>query len=156
MFEETDVLTARGSDGHRSCSRHPSRRAVTLFEMIISLGVAGVLSASMVPMLRWSHLQQRASDRRIVAQEEVRNVMERVAVLPWSELKEETVKEWKLSPEVAAQLPDSQLTIRVDDQAEATPPARRVQVELTWRVGQQTTAPVRVTSWFHPPAGENP
>lgn len=127
------------------------RRGVTLFEMVITLGVVGVLTGLILPTMRWMNLQQRESERRVAAQEEVRNVVERAAVLPWDELRQEVVKEWKVSPDVANRLPEPQLKVAVDDQPDTAPPARRLHVELTWKAGASATAtPVRVTAWFHP------
>lgn len=149
----------RGLPARRKLTRHAAprnRRGTTLFELLITLGVVGVLSASIVPMLRWSNLQQRESERRMVAQEEVRNVLERAAALPWDELRQDVVEAWKPSG-AAAQLPEPRLVVRVDDLPEESPPARRVRAELSWNMGSQRPAlPVRVTAWFYPPPEERP
>jgi type II secretory pathway pseudopilin PulG len=124
---------------------------VTLFETVIALSVVGVLAALIVPTIRWINLRQRESERRVAAQEEVRNVVERAAMLPWDELRQEVVAGWKVSSNIENRLPDPRLKVTVDDQPDAAPPARRLHVELTWKAGaEQSSAPIRLTAWFHP------
>jgi Tfp pilus assembly protein PilV len=134
------------------------RRGVTIFEMTIALLLAGVVLAGMAQLLAALASHRRESERRLAAIHEAANQMERLAVLPWSELTPEATAAWKLSQEAADALPAGELTVSISDAelpVEAPPAARRVEVEVAWRNSAGPMVdPVRVVAWRFPQEGQ--
>jgi hypothetical protein len=86
---------------------------------------------------------------------ETANLMERVSVLPWDELDEETVGAIELSAEARQGLSEPQLVIAVSTTDE-TPPSKRIEIQLDWldQAGVRVQ-PVQLVAWkFQAPLAE--
>lgn len=128
-----------------------ARRAFTLVEVIVSSILLATVVVTVAPLLGWVAAERRAAAQRQFAMQEAENLMERITLLDWTELTSDRLAQWDLSSEAAEVLPDRQLTATVEE-VPGPPPARRVQIVLTWqnRAGE-TVSPVRLTSWFFRP-----
>lgn len=133
------------------------RRGFTIVEMIVTMMILGALAAAVVPTLRWVNLQRTETERRLIAQQEAGNLLERAATVPWNELGPETGKDWPLSPEGVAALPGGRVVVSVQEEAGASPATKAVRVEVHWTSSvRRSEAPVQVTAWFARPAEGNP
>lgn len=131
-------------------SSFPARRsrAFTLLEVILAATLLAMLLVASVQMLRALSASRRASERRTVALEAVQAVSDQISNIPWSELSPRSAERVAVPDPLRGFLPDSMLTVTVND--EAQPTAKRIQVELTWKGPDGAVAPVRVTSWAFP------
>jgi len=109
----------------------------------------GVLMMIVTPLLGVVIKQRQAAERRLVAHEEVANVMERLTQQPWDELTPQKVKDVAVSSAAAALLDDAELAVTVTA-VDESPAAKRVAVELNWiDSSRNAAAPVRLTSWVY-------
>ena len=124
------------------------RRGISLIELIAAAALLTVLLLVLAHVLALVSVQRRASDRRMLAVEEVANVMEQIAVREYEELLVDQPFEIPLSDAAQKSLPDAQLTIEISPTEMQPPTGKRITVELVWqnRAGQ-TNGPVRLTAW---------
>lgn len=85
--------------------RPPHRRGVTLLELIVALFVLTTAMTAIVQLLAVSARQRRLLEERRVALAEIANQAERIALLPWNELKANDSPAWDLSLESRKALP---------------------------------------------------
>ncbi len=123
-------------------------RGITLVEVVASAALLTILLAVLAHVLTIVAMQRRSGNRRLLAVEEVANVMERIALRQYDELQEEQPPKVPLSDEAQRSLPGAALTIEVSPEGTRPPLGRRVTVQLTWenRSGQ-TNRPVRLSAW---------
>lgn len=125
------------------------RRGSLLVELLACGALLGVALGTAIPTLRWVIHQRKATDVREAAMLEIGNLMERVTGLDWNELTTERAGQFKLSPEIASQLNESQLTIAVESDADDAA-AKIVRINLTWDDAPSRPArPVRLTTWVY-------
>jgi Tfp pilus assembly protein PilE len=125
------------------------RRGSMMVELLACGALLGVVLSTAIPALRWAIHQRKFTEEREAAMLEVDNLMERVTALDWGELTTERAAEFRLSAAVAAQLPESQLTIAVEHDA-ADNAAKIVRINLTWDDASARSAPpVRLTGWVY-------
>jgi type II secretory pathway pseudopilin PulG len=124
------------------------RRGITLVEVVASAALLTVLLAVLAHVLVIVAMQRRSGNRRLLAVEEVANVMERIALRQYDELQADQPPEIPLSDEALRSLPGAALTIDVSPEGTQPPLGKRVTVQLTWenRSGQ-TNRPVRLSAW---------
>ncbi len=132
------------------------RTGTTLLDVIsAAVAVATLVTLSVQIAASTSH-ERREGERRVRAQIEAANAMERINALAWSELSPDKKLPIELGEAARQSLPGALLKIDVQavDATADAPAARRVRVELTWhdRAGQ-TVKPVQLTQWFYPPRG---
>ena len=128
-----------------------NRRGIYLLEM----SVAGVLLlAFMALCVRYfavTAAHALALDKRQAAQGEAANAMERISIMPWTDLTAEGLAKISLSPEAKLALPDGELKIDVADE-DQKPEARRITVSIRWQDnGGQWVQPVRLAAWRYKP-----
>jgi Tfp pilus assembly protein PilE len=135
------------------------RRGITFLELLVAVVMLVALLAVLAQILAVVAGQRRHAARRLLAVEEVANVMERVAALHFKQLETEQLDGISLSAKAAESLPEAQLTVEVTPDQTGPSSAKRVTVELIWknRAGQ-TNRPVRLTAWRYPDgvAGASP
>ena len=135
--------------------RHPAlRTAFTVTETVVACVILGALLTVSGQMLRAVVQQRRAADLRTCAVWEATNQMEQITLEAYDELTPENLARRELSPEVARQLRDGELTVSVEP-VEA-PAGKRLTVEVRWRgMGGGTARPVRLVSWMYRPVEES-
>lgn len=152
---KTCRLPPCGLPGHRRHSRlirpttHQGRAGFTLFEMIATGVLLGVLMVVTVPALRWIALERRADQRHRQALAEASNIMERLAAEPWERITNEDLQNSQLAAPIRRQLPEAQLRVALHESADA-PTAKQIALELSWNdhTGKQV-APVRLSVWIY-------
>ncbi|MEX2176067.1 MAG: hypothetical protein WD872_17025 [Pirellulaceae bacterium] len=127
------------------------RRAGTLLEVTIALMILLVAVGGLATLLTTAAAHRRVGEQRRLAQQEVANRAERIALLSWDELTPESLAAQSLSDEVAAAVPNARLQLVMDEEAEA-PRSKRVRIELHSKDSAGlSTQPAGLTVWKHPP-----
>lgn len=157
----------------------PRHRGFTMIEMVAAGAMLVVLLAVSMQFFQASAVHRRMTRQRELAIQEVANLMERLAAIPWQDLTAEKANQVQLSELARNSLPGAQLTIEVSQPAEKPsdgkaaakpvaakaadgkpsleePPAKRILVALAWedasrRLGQ----PIRLTAWRYRNGGGN-
>ena len=111
---------------------------------LVVLSVAMILVAQMVAAVGTQH---RMAEQNALAQQEAANLMERLFVMPWTELTQETASQLSLSARCRQQLPDASLNLKVVP-GNGPPVGRQLTIEIAWR-GRDGghVRPVRLTAW---------
>jgi hypothetical protein len=126
---------------------------------LLELAVAGVLLAGFaVVCLKFFAAQVRhrlALAERHVAQQELANLMERLAARPYEDLSTEALAGEKITPRTASVLSNANLKIEVA--ADGPPSGKRITLRITWP-GIDPAAPltVQLTSWRYPASSPSP
>jgi hypothetical protein len=127
------------------------RRAFTVLEVTIALGVFAVLLLLVGQTVGLVAQQRRIAERRELAARTAENVMESVFARPWSELTAERLAEIPLPEEVAGELPGAALLVKVTEQ-DGPPKARRIEVEVSWHdAAGAVSRPARLVAWRYEP-----
>lgn len=127
------------------------RRGVSIVEMIATAMLIGVAMTAALPLLGQAGVQSRTADQYLIAQLEVANVMERIAVDPRRELRElGDASAVTISGTAGEHLPDARLQVHAAD-LPGPPASLRVAVELSWTdLAGEKVGPVRLVKWFFP------
>lgn len=124
-----------------------TRRGMMMMELIVACVLLGTLLAVCVQMLSAVASQRRAAERRQCAMQELGNVMERIAVRPWSKLSTATLVGEKPAAAVAALLPEADLKIEVVAMPNE-PEAKRITAILCWQEGEgRPVARAALSTW---------
>jgi hypothetical protein len=124
--------------------------------VIIALLILGVAVTSLAKLLSAAAAQRRASEQRRLALQEVANLAERIALIPYGEVSTENLAALKPSGELLAAVPLARLTATQSPQA-GPPEHKRVRLEVLWTdAAGQPVDPVGLTLWKHPPAEATP
>jgi Tfp pilus assembly protein PilV len=131
-------------------NRLPARRGgLTLIEVLVTAVLLAAAISTAVPLLGWMAAEHRSAERHQWALQELNNVLERFAQLPWANITPEAAREQTLSLEGAQRLPGGELKLLVDDLA-TTPASKRLRAEVRWRgASGELTAPLRLTAWIY-------
>ena len=123
-----------------SLSVKPTRAGVSLLEVVIALGLLGVITVSITQLSMRVHRYRRNSDQRRVALREAANLMEMLHA------KVEQKDSLKLSTEVVQALPKARLRITVDPEREGK--AQRLAIEIRWKdTSGLDVTPVILVAW---------
>lgn len=127
------------------------RPGTTLIELLVAIGVLSSLITITLPMCVKIMRVRQLHRQRLVAVEALANQMDRLTLLPASEVQGQT-GELTLPVHLANQLDDASLQLAIVREA----PATRLRLSLTWRdrMGNMTQ-PVTLTGWIYP-RGESP
>jgi type II secretory pathway pseudopilin PulG len=130
---------------------HPvQRRAMTLLEIAVALGLLGMLMSVSVQMLRVMGERQRAAERRGAATQTVQALTEQLSNMPWEHLTAQAADAVEIPAAMSARLPGSRLSVAVIEESEPIV-AKRVTVELRWNGPRgQPARPMRLTTWVYP------
>ena len=124
-------------------------RGVTILELIVTLGLLGVMLATLAPTLTWVHAQRRAANQRELATQELANLLERFMSHPWEEIISENTSEIELVTEIAARLPNAELIATVTEDSNE-PISKQVKLELDWTNPQgDRVRPIRLSAFVH-------
>jgi type II secretory pathway pseudopilin PulG len=128
-----------------------TRRGMTLIELTVAGVIIGTVLVVGLQMLTVVAAQRRGVDQQQLATLELANVMERVAVRPWSELTPQAAAEETLSPAIRSQLSNAELKVDVST-SDAEPDAKRIVASLRWqgRAGVMLP-PLTITTWKYRP-----
>jgi prepilin-type N-terminal cleavage/methylation domain-containing protein len=130
------------------------QRGVTLFELMVALVVMTTAMMAIVQLLAMVASQRRMIEQRRAALTEVANQAERIALLPWNELRPETTAAWEFSAESRTALPQGTATMEIQEETE---PANSRRIRLLVRspnaVGQMIEL-ADLTVWKFTPGGE--
>ena len=144
--------------------RHPPnhrtfRRGYGLVEVALScLMLAAALSLSLVGISRMT-VERQTIDRRVRADQEAANALERFLRLPWDKRTAESAKSITLDEAARSRLPGWTMSAKVVEQA--GPSAGRkvvIEVRRETKPGDTTAeAPIRLVAWTYPtPKGSDP
>lgn len=123
------------------------RNAFTLAETVVACIILATAFAVSVQMLVAAAAQHKAMERGRVALLEAGNVLERLAVQPWSKLNADGLSEWKISPEADGVLPGGKLKIQVEP-ASDDPAGKRIAVTVFYNSKKNQPAhAVRLVTW---------
>lgn len=130
------------------------RRGVTLVDAMAALVAVGTLVSISLQIAASASYERREFQRRLFAEVEAANALERASALKWEEVSPSAPLPIELSAAARETLPQGSLKIDVMalDASDLAPAARKVRVEVGWkdRAGQ-AAKPVRLTKWLYPP-----
>lgn len=133
-----------------------TRRGYMLMETMAGAAVLAVLITICLQMFASLSISRRAAERRAMALQEAANTIERVSALSWDEITSEKLATMTMTPSVQELLVGGALKLTLRP-VETAPPAKQVQVEITWRNDTGgTDAPVRLNYWFYAQPGGSP
>ncbi len=123
-----------------------------MVEMMAGAAILVALLAVSMQFLHATAIYRRATRQREVAIQEVANLMERLAAVPWQELTPEKVRQVELSEPARHELPGAKLTIEVgpspDDPSADKSSAKRIAVALAWEdQSRRLGRPIRLSAW---------
>ena len=126
-----------------------ARRGSLLLETTVAIVILAAAIVAVAHTMAVLSVQRQSAERQSLATQEAANLMERIYVLPASEITPKKVAELKLSPTCRERLPEATLDIAVESLG-AEPPAKRISIEIEWTGhGGVRCQPVRVTAWKH-------
>ncbi len=133
------------------------RRAFTLVESIIALGVLTASVAVAAELVAWAIGERVRTDNRADAAEAAANVLEDARGRGWDAVTPEWAAAQKLPDSLAARLPDGRLAAAVEPEA-GRPRVKRVTVTVEFGVGNRgPQPPVTLAALFAArTAGEKP
>jgi hypothetical protein len=140
---------------HIPMHRRRDRRGLSVLEVTAALLIVAFAMTGLTQMLSLSAAQRRASETRRLAQEEVANQAERIALLAWDETTEERLTAQEISEGLRTLLPSAKLSLALTEEA-GPPLARRIDIAVVWVAADGEVDPVRLTVWKHQPAEARP
>ena len=139
------------------------RRGMTGLEVTIALGLLAMGMALTAEVFTLCARQHLAGEQLLVAQWEAANVLEHLAGLRYAEVTPEAVQAIQPSSQLQATLPAAQLHVTITnsaesnagaDAAEAGPPHKRIEVEVTWPAEEGPPRRIGLTAWKFPTSSE--
>ncbi len=138
----------------RKISWRGLRTGVALIEITLALSLSIVLALLVVQLLATTALQRRVLDRRVIALQQVANLLEEVALCSYEIVTLAQLEKIGLAPDAQHLLPQASVHWALTETSD-TVAAKRVTVTLTWvGAGNRHERPVRLTAWRYQP--ENP
>lgn len=135
--------------------RRRDRSGLSVLEVTAALLIVAFAMTGLAQMLSLSAAQRRASETRRLAQEEVANQAERIALLAWDETTEERLKAQEISEGLRTLLPSARLSLALTEEV-GPPLGRRIDIAVVWMAADGEVDPVRLTVWKHQPAEASP
>ncbi len=125
-------------------SSHP-RRGTTIIEVIVACSLLGSLMLFIVPSAIRNGRLQRVIRQDRIAMDEVTNQLDRLARLPWNQIKPEVAR---LTPSefALAGLPNPILSGTLRDSEEGY----RLALEISWNSTGRNVAPLTMATWIYP------
>ena len=133
--------------------KHPeseiaNRSAFTLIETGVAMAILAVAMLLVVQIGYWSMRERASSAARFAAIEHVANVLEAARCTPWESLTDEWAESQRVPDDLADQLPEAALAVKVDLDA-SQPLTKRVIVELRWMMVEGVEVkPLRMEGLF--------
>jgi hypothetical protein len=131
--------------------RRRDRGGLSVLEATAALLIVGFAITGLAQMLSLSAAQRRTSESRRLAQEEIANQAERIALLAWNETTAEKLQSQEISEGMRAFVPSAKLSLELTEEA-GPPLARRIEIAVVWIAAEGEVEPVRLTVWKHQPA----
>lgn len=127
-----------------------ARSGFMLLELTISLAILATILVIVAQTSLWSFKERWRSRCRHTAQELAANLMEAARAQPWHAIPAWAARH-KLPKEYETSLPEGRLVVRLDDD-QAYRPARKVTVEVHWRVDRNIPESVQLVGIIGPRA----
>jgi len=122
-------------------------------EILVSLGLFGVLLSSVGPIVHSVSVASRAGGDRWTAHQELSSLMDRIAALPADQRDSKRVEVLRNAAGMSSDLEAMKLMATVSDPMDGLV---RVDVSATWQSDSKTaTKPVSLTAWFRGPASHS-
>lgn len=126
-----------------------NRRAMTLVEVGVALVVATSATIAVVELVSVAAQQQRIGRQREVAQMEVANQAERIALMAWEETAPDKLTSWQASELLLAEIPSASCSIKISDSRQPVA-SRRIDLSVAWTTAAgQAASPAKLTLWKH-------
>jgi type II secretory pathway pseudopilin PulG len=124
------------------------RPGFTVLETIIAIGVLASTAVLVAQTGTWSLYERARTEERLAAMEAAANELEAARARPWDDLTPEWAASRKTPENLANQLLDVELTVRVAAEADR-PRVKRVTVDVKWtdRTGKGAP-PITLTGLF--------
>lgn len=135
--------------------RRRDRSGLSVLEVTAALLIVAFAMTGLAQMLSLSAAQRRASETRRLAQEEVANQAERIALLAWDETTEERLNAQEVSQGLRSFVPTAKLSLSLTEEA-GPPLTRRIDIAVVWMAADGEVEPVRLSVWKHQPAEASP
>jgi Tfp pilus assembly protein PilV len=120
---------------------------MTLFELTVALFIVSTALVAIVQLVAMTASQRRTLDQRRIAELEVANQAERMALLPWEQASPEKLTTWEPSANLMTALPQAKCAVAVAEEA-GPPVARRIRLKVTWtNPAGQEMQPAALTMW---------
>ena len=143
------AANSTASEGRRTKRSATRCRGSMFVETAIGISLAIVVMIAVAQLVAVVAKQRREVSQTRLATQEVANAMERVIVLPWSELTTETIAGLDVSRPAMVGLDDPQWSITVAE-SNAAFPTKQVEIALSWRDhANRRVEPVRLVAWKH-------
>jgi hypothetical protein len=136
-------------------SRRRARRGISVLEVTAALVILAFAMTGLAHMLSLGAAHRRTSETRRLAQEEVANQAERIALLAWDETTAEKLQSLPISDELTTFVPSAKLSVALAEEA-GPPVARRIEIGVAWTAADGVAEPIRLTVWKHQPAETRP
>lgn len=140
--------------------RRRRKRGFTMLEALVSTIILAAAVTTVVQLGSQTIRLQREMDRRVLAEIEASNLMDRAMSLSYSQLTAPSLAEFKLSPVAEARLPGAAIAALVDTEKddESGLSAKRVEITVFWNdeSGQHIAEPARLVGWKHSVAEPQP
>lgn len=132
----------------RGTPRPPGRRAFTIAEAAIALGLLAGVGVMVAQLATWAVDQRAALDARLDAAEIAANELEQARAVPWDGLTPEWAAGRALPAHVLDRWPDARVTVRAGPEP-GRPRVKRVTVEVKWAAGKKAAwLPTTLTALF--------
>jgi len=132
------------------------KTAFATVEALMALVIFSVVLTSVCQLVGWHAQQRRESFRRLIALEEISNLMERTCARQWADITSSSLEATELSSSVHESLPAARLSIQVDETDEEMA-AKRIQLELSWSNVPSAPRPnVRLVVWKYGEESSSP
>ena len=147
-----------GSRDNRSDPRRAGRprRGSMLVEVVVCAALLGALFVVIHRGVSAVYRQVRITDRAVVAQQTLENLLEEITSRDWSEIDADSIDALALPELVTQRLPGVVLAGEVVEEAEPVA-AKRISLSLRWKNEQGLVGePVGMTTWVYQKAGGGP
>lgn len=143
------AANSTASEGRRTKRSATRRRGSMFVETAIGISLAIVVMIAVAQLVAVVAKQRRDVAQTRLTTQEVANAMERVIVLPWSELTTEPIAGLDVSRPAMMALDDPQWSITVTE-LNAALPTKQIEITLSWRdQANRRVEPVRLVAWKH-------
>jgi hypothetical protein len=124
----TTHQTSRHSIEHTPRRR---RAGFTLMEVTIAFIIIGAAMMTLTQTIWLTRQQMRLVDRQFVATQELANVMERLALVPFDQLTNDRLPNFEPSPELLRVAKQAKIVVEVSEVA-GPPAGKRLRAKVSW------------------------
>ena len=127
------------------------RRGYGLIELAIAVFLLTVSLGVMVKAVTWVGIERRAADRRVMALQEVSNLIERLSAEPFEKITKEHAKAIADVSPGTRSLPGATWDFEVTDSKDGQVVSKRISAKLRWNDRSAGwDGPVALSCWVYP------